>query len=620
MRIRDFIYNKNIMILNLDKVEDTLHNRLIMEAFCEIIENEDDNYLEKIKENIKKKKLEQSLNKVIFLMKEILESNLSECLMSSKWLREQFSLKELFNEIVHIFGNHIDTKGETDEDKFKKAVKEKGFSLEGEWEKPINNLSALDVKLKILKRFLKGMTLNNIIKFINGKKIPVKELPKKKLFLKQVKEKEVEIFDYKRIKIPILLADDNILIWIKDSPDEDLELEKTIYFIKNNYGDILRISSEGIILDTQKGEYYQYQANHKTGKIKLKYFEADSVKYLRRNIYLIDKDKNFTYINLSNSNKDFEESIIEKKLEKIKLDKKFTKNGDKIISYDKNRQFKFKVLREFKAYSQINDKMSYLLKDSKKNKYLLLCRKNNYILKEIKIDLSFFYIIDKKINGKNIEVVNYDIYGRKIIFKARKETIFEKGIVRDKGIIMFAQELTENNKPKFLEVLKVTVKEKRARLRMDKGYENELVVENKAVYIIFYNKGYTVLNFSNQYKKNNKTYHKYEINKIFIRGKNSEAPFVLSHIYIKEYIYSDTRKKEKYYFLEQQLSTEDLNDMKIDFNKGNIPSFEKEFKDKVSYEQAIKTGENKEELFKTIPIVKPNVTNMISILSKIVRK
>lgn len=183
MRIRDFIYNKNIMILNLDKVKDTLHNRLIMEAFCEIIENEDDNYLEKIKENIKKKKLERLLNEGIFLMKEILGLNLAECLMSSKWLREQFSLKELFDEIVHTFGNHTDAKGKTDEDKFKRVVKEEGFSLEGEWEKPINNLSALNKKLKLLKRFLKGMTLNNIIKFINGKKIPVKELPKKKVIL-----------------------------------------------------------------------------------------------------------------------------------------------------------------------------------------------------------------------------------------------------------------------------------------------------------------------------------------------------------------------------------------------------------------------------------------------------
>lgn len=600
MKIRDFIYDENIRILNLDKVENTIQNRLIMEAFCEIIDNENDNYLEKIKENIKKKKLEQLLDEIIFLMKEILESNLSECLMSSKWLREQFSLKELFNEIVNIFGNHIDAKGETDEDKFKKAVKEKGFSLEGEWEKPINNLSALDVKLKILKRFLKGMTLKNMIEFIKGKEFPVKELPLKKPFLKQFKEKYIHIFDYEWIKMSDLLVDDNAQDLKKDFPDEDLELEKTIYFIEDNSGNILRISSEGIIWDTQKEKYYQYQANHKTGKIELKYFEADSIEYLRENLYLVRKDKEHMYINLSNSNI----KGIEEKTEKIELDKKFTKNGDKIIFYDKNRQFKFKVLREFKAYSQINDKMSYLLKDSKKNKYLLLCRKNSYILKKIKIDLSFFYIIDKKINGKNIEVVNYDIYGRKIIFKARKETIFEKGIVRDKGIIMFAQGLTENNKPKFLEVLKVTVKEKRARLRMDKGYENKLVVENKAVYIIFYNKGYTVLNFSNQYKKNNETYYRYEINKICIRGKNSEAPFVLSHIYIKEYIYSNTGKKEKYHFLEQQLSTEDLNDIKIDFNKGNILFLGREFKNKDSYEQAIKTGENREDLLKKLPIEK----------------
>lgn len=239
MKIRDFIYDENIRILNLDKVENTIQNRLIMEAFCEIIDNENDNYLEKIKENIKKKKLEQLLDEIIFLMKEILESNLSECLMSSKWLREQFSLKELFNEIVNIFGNHIDAKGETDEDKFKKAVKEKGFSLEGEWEKPINNLSALDVKLKILKRFLKGMTLKNMIEFIKGKEFPVKELPLKKPFLKQFKEKYIHIFDYEWIKMSDLLVDDNAQDLKKDFPDEDLELEKTIYFIEDNSGNIL---------------------------------------------------------------------------------------------------------------------------------------------------------------------------------------------------------------------------------------------------------------------------------------------------------------------------------------------------------------------------------------------
>ncbi|WP_462424699.1 hypothetical protein, partial [Fusobacterium ulcerans] len=59
-----------------------------------------------------------------------------------------------------------------------------------------------------------------------------------------------------------------------------------------------------------------------------------------------------------------------------------------------------------------------------------------------------------------------------------------------------------------------------------------------------------------------------------------------------------------YHFLEQQLSTEDLNDIKIDFNKGNILFWGREFKNKDSYEQAIKTGENREDLLKKLPIEK----------------